>query len=81
MHTPTTRVQKPSKPPPGDASDSEDEVNELVRKKKKKKKRGGGEQGGGEQRQAQPLTLELGSMFENLKVYVHGNVSIVMSPW
>jgi len=68
MHTHT---QKPNKPPAGDASDSEDEENDMVRKKKKKKKRGGGEQGAGEQRQAQPLTLELGSMFENLKVYTY----------
>lgn len=75
IHTLSTHArshtQTPNKPPAGDASDSEEEENDTVRKKKKKKKRGGGEQGAGEQRQAQPLTLELGSMFENLKVYTN----------
>ena len=37
--------------------------------KKTKKKRGGGGQGAEEQHQAMPLTLELGSVFENLEVF------------
>ena len=41
----------------------------MTPKKTKKKKKGGGGQGAEEQHQAMPLTLELGSVLENLEVF------------
>ena len=63
-HTHTHTWQKPSQPSPSDS-----EGREGVTPKKTKKKRGGGGQGAEEQHQAMPLTLELGSVFENLEVF------------
>ena len=61
-HTHTHTQQKPSKP------DGEGGEGVTSKKTKKKKKRGGGGQGVEEQQQATPLTLELGSVLENLEV-------------